>query len=173
MFKIPPPQSSPWKGEEDINPYPLKGGGSSVPFPFEGGRGWGCNQGDKQMTRISPHTKQRSRALRRDQTDAERFLWKRLRKKQILGYKFRRQHPLGNYILDFVCLEARLVIEVDGSQHSNDEYYDEKRTRYLDRSGFRVLRFWNNEVLEDPDSVLEIIYRELERDILPPPGSSP
>ena len=71
------------------------------------------------------------------------MLWKVLRKQQVRGYKFRRQHPYGNYVLDFVCLEARLVIEVDGGQHQEQEEYDIKRTRWLQQHGFRILRFWN------------------------------
>jgi len=94
--------------------------------------------------------------LRRELTDAERRLWLRLRRAQ-LGVKFRRQHPFLNYVLDFVCLEARLVVEVDGSQHT-DSIRDVERDRALAAAGFRVLRFWNNDVLVKTDAVLQAIF---------------
>jgi very-short-patch-repair endonuclease len=77
------------------------------------------------------------------------------------GYKFRRQAPIGPYVVDFVCFEKRLVIELDGSQHAERTDQDEQRTRYLERQGFRVIRFWNVEVFENLDGVLECIWREL------------
>src|SRR3954452_21915396 len=85
--------------------------------------------------------------LRRDMTEAERRLWSGLRLQQLRGFKFRRQHLLGNYVLDFVCLSARLVIEVDGGQHAEAAAVDDRRSRLLSEAGFRLLRFWNNEVL--------------------------
>ncbi|MFZ5512286.1 MAG: endonuclease domain-containing protein [Pseudomonadota bacterium] len=94
-------------------------------------------------------------------TDAERKLWHRLRGEQP-GVKFRRQHPFENYILDFVCLEKKLVVEVDGSQHAQAIAGDAARTTALERAGFRVLRFWNNEVLEETEAVLERIMQELK-----------
>ena len=100
-----------------------------------------------------------SASLRRQPTDAERLLWRRLRGEQ-LGVKFRRQHPYLNYVLDFVCLERKLVIEVDGSQHAGSET-DRTRDNELRASGFRVLRLWNNEVLAQTDAALERIVREL------------
>ncbi len=102
------------------------------------------------------------RKLRNEMTDAERALWKALQGRQMAGYKFRRQHPFENYILDFVCLEKMLVIEVDGSQHVEQAAYDEERTRQLTRAGFRVVRFWNNEVLTQIDAVKERIWGELQ-----------
>jgi len=90
-------------------------------------------------------------------------LWRRLRRRQLLGRKFRRQQPLGRYIVDFVCLEARLVIEVDGSQHLEQQSYDGARRRWLERQGYRVLRFWNNEVLAETDAVVETIAQVLEQ----------
>ena len=101
------------------------------------------------------------RKLRRGMTDAERRLWGALRLQQVGGHKFRRQHPFGDYILDFVCLERRLVIEVDGGQHQEMQEEDQARTEVLEKAGFRVLRFWNNEVLEQLDSVMERIWIEL------------
>ena len=110
------------------------------------------------------------RTLRRNMTDAERLLWKRLRGCQVKGYKFRRQHPFNDFILDFVCLEAKLVIEVDGGQH-NGSVQDVVRDQALENAGFRVMRFWNNQVLNEIESVVESIWLELER--LTPPPSQP
>jgi very-short-patch-repair endonuclease len=82
-------------------------------------------------------------------TDAERKLWQALRKRQLLGMKFRRQVPIGRYFVDFVCFEKKLVIEVDGSQHKELFEYDGKRTAWLNSRGFKVLRLWNNDVLNN------------------------
>ena len=98
-----------------------------------------------------------SRTLRNKPTEAEQFLWKRLRLKQIEGFKFRRQQPIDNYIADFVCFESRLIIEVDGGQHAAEKEADIKRDAYLKYNGFKVLRFWNNEVFQNIDGVLEVI----------------
>ena len=95
-------------------------------------------------------------------TDAEQRLWRFLRRKQVSGFKFRRQHPFGDYIIDFVCLEAMLAIEVDGGQHTAQQAKDTARTEYLKHAGFRVLRFWNNEVLNDIESVTAVIWRALQ-----------
>ena len=97
------------------------------------------------------------RALRHNMTDAEKALWQRLRGKQMKGCKFRRQHPFGDFILDFVCLEARLVVEVDGGQHYESSR-DELRDQVLTLAGFRVLRFWNNQVLLEVEAVVEAIW---------------
>jgi very-short-patch-repair endonuclease len=96
--------------------------------------------------------------LRKTMTEAERTLWRELRQHQISGVKFRRQHPYGDYILDFVSLEIGLVIEVDGGQHSDQAEYDALRTRELEQAGFSVLRFWNNDVLNDIQAVKENIW---------------
>jgi len=106
-------------------------------------------------------------SLRKQPTDAERLLWRRLRGEQ-LGVKFRRQHPHLDYVLDFVCIERKLVIEVDGGQHLESER-DAQRDRDLQTAGFKVLRFWNSEVLAQTDSVLEKIFGELTRTPSPPP----
>ena len=87
--------------------------------------------------------------LRNAPTDAESKLWQRLRHRQLDGCKFRRQHPFGDFILDFVCLERKVVVELDGSQHANATNYDNVRSRFLESAGFIVLRFWNNEVFEN------------------------
>jgi len=104
---------------------------------------------------------QRARALRKRQTDAELRLWTCLRGRQLSGFKFRRQYLVGSYFADFVCVEAGLVVEVDGGQHLEDERRDQLRTAYLERSGFRVLRFWDNDVLLNTDGVVETVLREL------------
>lgn len=112
------------------------------------------------------------RTLRRNMTDAERKLWYRLRSNQ-LGVKFRRQHPFENFILDFVCLQVGLVVEVDGGQHVEQAEYDAQRTAALEKAGFRVLRFWNNQVMNELDSVVEVIRLDLEthpHPSLPPEG---
>jgi len=97
-----------------------------------------------------------AKTLRKSQTDAEKLLWKHLRAKQMEGLKFRRQQPIGNYVIDFICLEKSLVIEVDGGQHA-DNKKDKGRDAWLKSEGFKVLRFWNNEVLTNMKGVLEVI----------------
>ena len=100
-----------------------------------------------------------SRGLRKSQTNAERALWASLRNRQLEGARFRRQHPIGPYIVDFVDLEAKLVVELDGGQHNEDRVTekDEARTAWLESEGYRVLRFWNNDVLANLEGVLEKI----------------
>jgi len=99
--------------------------------------------------------------LRKNQTDAEKMLWQHLRNRQILNCKFRRQHTIGPYVVDFICIEKGLIIEVDGSQHFDQQIYDRKRTTYFEGQGFSVLRFWNNDVLCRLESVLEKIWQTL------------
>ncbi len=94
-------------------------------------------------------------------TDAERTLWQRLRNGQIRGARFRRQAVIGRYIADFACFDPKVVIELDGGQHAGQSAYDEQRTRWLASEGFSVLRFWNNEVLENLDGVMEKIAAAL------------
>ncbi|QOZ30204.1 DNA methyltransferase [Bradyrhizobium sp. CCBAU 51753] len=101
-----------------------------------------------------------ARGLRVNQTDAETALWNRIRNRQIDGHKFARQIPIGRYICDFVCREKKLVIEVDGGQHA-ESVSDEIRDRYLVGEGYRVLRFWNNDVLGNIEGVLLTIQSEL------------
>ena len=102
------------------------------------------------------------RALRNTPTEAEHLLWQRLRGRQIEGCKFRRQHPYNDFILDFVCLERGVIVELDGSQHADAQEYDATRTSRPEAAGFSLLRFWNNEVLENPDGVAEAIRQSLE-----------
>src|SRR5256885_11746229 len=89
-----------------------------------------------------------ARKLRRDFTDAEQKFWYQVKDRRLDGHKFRRQVPMGPYIVDFLCLAAKLVIELDGGQHDEDRAKDEQRTRYIEQLGFRVIRFWNNDVLK-------------------------
>ncbi len=110
--------------------------------------------------RVNPVTK--ARALRRRSTEAETRLWFELRGRRFQSFKFRRQRPLGGYILDFVCLEAGLVIEVDGGQHSDQQVCDQHRTACIEQHGFRVIRFWNHEVLNETAAVLETIWQMLQ-----------
>ncbi len=110
--------------------------------------------------------------LREDATDAERKLWHHLRRKQVGGLRFRRQYPLGPCIVDFVCLPARLVIEVDGGQHAEQAERDRMRTAWLESQGFRVIRFWNNEVLGNVEGVLHVIGEHLSPESPPPPAPS-
>ena len=110
----------------------------------------------------------RARGLRKSMTDAEHALWRVLRGKQLEGRKFRRQYPISGYVADFVCIEARLVIELDGGQHAEQVAYDARRTEDLRIAGYRVIRFWNNEGLENMDGVLEALYLALQPHPNPP-----
>lgn len=98
-----------------------------------------------------------ARRLRQKQTDAEMGLWYHLRAKRLLGFKFRRQVALGRYIVDFVCHDAKLIIELDGGQHVDRVSADNERTAWLAEQGFRVVRFWNHEVFKNREAVLERI----------------
>src|SRR5690348_5570022 len=106
--------------------------------------------------RINPH----ARRLRRQATDAERRLWHHLRNRQLGGFKFRRQETIGRCIADFACAECRLIVEADGGQHGRKA--DVERTAYLDRLGWDVLRFWNNDILQNTDGVLAVILAACE-----------
>ncbi len=104
-----------------------------------------------------------ARALRREETDAERKLWQRLRAKEFAGFKFRRQFPIGDFIADFCCRERKLIVELDGGQHAEPAGMarDSWRTRLLQGRGYRVIRFWDNEVLTNIDGVLQVILEAL------------
>ncbi len=130
------------RAEELIKPSPLEG------------EGWVRGRAYHPL-----HVKY-AKQLRHDQTDVEKELWYHLRNRQIAGAKFRRQQPIGQYIVDFVCQEAKLIIELDGSQHMNAAS-DQKRDEYMQGEGYRVLRFWNNEVLQNREGVCEAIYETL------------
>ncbi len=100
-----------------------------------------------------------ARHLRKNMTDAERFAWMRLRGRQIAGFRFRRQAPIGPYIADFVCFEAKLILELDGGQHAEQVGEDAARTRWFESEGFRVVRFWNHEVFQDWDVIEQELWR--------------
>ncbi len=102
-----------------------------------------------------------ARRLRTYPTEAEKRLWTVLRRQQVEGHRFRRQAPIGRYIVDFVCLRRRLVVEVDGGQHASRVQADTARTAWLESQGFRVLRFWNNNVLGNTNGVVEAIRQAL------------
>jgi very-short-patch-repair endonuclease len=110
-------------------------------------------------------TTDKARRLRKNLTDAERTVWNSLRSRQFGGYKFRRQQPIGPYIVDFVCFENKLIIELDGGHHDHSQQadYDSVRTAWLEVQGYRVLRFWNNQVMEEPDAVKATILEALEQ----------
>lgn len=102
---------------------------------------------------------ERARTLRRNQTAAERTLWRALRGKRLDGHRFRRQHPMGRYVVDFICLEKKLIVEVDGGQHGEDkqQHHDRERDAWLEAAGYRVVRYWNTDVLNNLEGVtLEI-----------------
>ena len=101
------------------------------------------------------------RELRRNSTSSEKYLWNFLRAKRLKGYKFRRQHFIPPFVVDFVCLEKKLVIELDGEQHAEQKHYDEKRTLFLQSKGYSALRFWNSELFGGTEAVLNKILRNL------------
>ena len=123
---------------------PQRGGGTETPL------------------RTKSETLKRARELRKNMTEAEKRLWYLMRRHNLEGKLFRRQVPIDDYIVDFACLSANLVIEVDGGQHNSQVARDEARTRYLERRGFRVIRFWNNDVLGNTEGVLQMIVQALE-----------
>ena len=106
--------------------------------------------------------KDNARDLRKKMTEAERAMWSLLRCKQLEGRRFRKQVPIGKYIVDFVCLDARIIIEVDGGQHSDAAPADIVRDAWLLSQNFRGLRFWNNDVLKNPEGVMQVILKALE-----------
>ena len=122
------------------------------------------------MAKSPPKSLEYARTLRKDMTDAERALWRLLRDRRMKGWRFRRQQPIDRYIVDFVGFEARLVIEVDGGQHFESKA-DKERDTYFQSQGFRVLRFWNTDVLASPDGVHRLIEEALAR--CAPVGAAP
>jgi very-short-patch-repair endonuclease len=112
----------------------------------------------KQTSPILHH----ARRMRHEPTKVEMKLWQKLRRRQLGGYKFRRQHPIGNYIVDFYCAETKLIVEVDGDIHAHQEAYDAERTADLEALGYQVIRFWNGQILQEMDGVLEVILRECD-----------
>jgi len=122
-----------------------------------------------EMTRKSLMAKR----LRRDQTDAERVLWFRLRDRRLGGWKFKREVPIDRFVVDFCCADARVIIEVDGGQHAERAPQDESRTKILEAMGYLVLRFWNNDVMTNPDGVFETIATTLDQFRSEPPHPDP
>ena len=114
----------------------------------------------------------RARQLRSNMTVAERRLWCRLRRRQLEGIRFRRQTPIGPYYVDFICLEEKLIIEIDGGQHAIEREADGARTQWLESKGYRVLRYWNNEVLEKTEAVVEDIRRAAMGALPPTPSTA-
>ena len=114
------------------------------------------------MARHPSSQKSRARKLRENQTDVERKLWSQLRGGNLGGVKFRRQHPIGPFIVDLCCVESGLVVELDGGQHADRSAEEERRSNVLNRLGYRVLRFWNNEALSNLDGLLEKIGEALD-----------
>ena len=106
--------------------------------------------------------KARARSLRRKSTDAEILLWQHLRDRRLLGLKFRHQVPIGNYIVDFFCEDVKMIIELDGGQHMEKELYDQVRSDWLVANGFRVVRYWNNDISNKLDAVLENLFSLLQ-----------
>ncbi|WP_338455559.1 endonuclease domain-containing protein [Aeromonas veronii] len=123
---------------------------------------WLYLEGDIEWEQLMESNRVAKR-LRRDATQAEQKLWQQLRNRRLAGLKFRRQMPIGPYVVDFICLEQGLVIEVDGSQHGTlaNQMHDEARTAYLNQQGFRVIRVWNNDVLSRMEVVLAHIWLSL------------
>jgi len=119
-------------------------------------------------TRVHPNATKHARNLRKDATLPERKLWRVLRDKQLGGHRFRRQHPLGDYFVDLVCVERMLIIELDGGQHADQEEYDARRSAWLESQGYKVLRFWNNDVMGNIEGVVAMVAAALERSLLPP-----
>ena len=137
--------------------------GHRAPSPLTGeGRGEG---GRRLLTGVA-------KRLRHEMTEAERVLWREVRAHRFAGFKFKRQEPLGLYVVDFVCYEAKLIVELDGGQHADQKEADEERTRWLASQGFRVLRFWNNDVLTNIAGVMQEIEKELSTPS-PSPRPSP
>ena len=112
-----------------------------------------------------------ARILRKNSTAAERWLWDQLRNRNLAGWKFRRQHRIGPYVADFVCIEKNLVVEVDGGQHATNVEEDKNRSDYFGKKGFRILRFWNDQVLREREAILELIFSHLNE--APSPRPSP
>ncbi|QMT37409.1 endonuclease domain-containing protein [Neisseria sicca] len=120
------------------------------------------NPPEKLLTADNPALRQRAKAMRKEMSEAEAKLWQHLRAGRLNGHKFRRQQPMGNYIVDFMCITPKLIVEADGGQHAEQAAYDHARTAYLNSLGFTVLRFWNHEILQQTNDVLAEILRVLQ-----------
>ena len=113
----------------------------------------------------NPHNLKNAKEMRSDMTPAETKMWRILRGKRFQDLKFKRQVLIGNYIVDFLCEDKKIIIEIDGGQHNEELNIqsDKNRTRYLENNGYKVLRFWNDEVMKNIDGVMEVIFREVEK----------
>jgi radical SAM superfamily enzyme YgiQ (UPF0313 family) len=169
-------------GEGSYHPSPASGGGDggegargsgASPAPASGGGDGGEGKAATPPKPLPPEILANARELRAHQTDAEHLLWEILRAKRFLGWKFRRQHPVGQYIVDFYCDELKLAVELDGGQHAEQQAYDSARTRFLEAQGIHVLRYWNNQVLGETEAVLEALYQEATRRMPSPPAPPP
>jgi very-short-patch-repair endonuclease len=116
----------------------------------------------RERVGVRAGAKDKARELRERMTEAETLLWQQLRGRRFQDFKFRRQRPLGPYILDFVCLQAGLVIEIDGGQHAEQQAYDQQRSVLIASHGLNVIRFWNHEVINETPAVLEKIWQTLQ-----------
>lgn len=152
------------------------------PLPLVGeGQGRGQKFNELPLLHSSPIEKKQGRGkildnaktLRSHQTDVEQRLWYHLRAHRFMGLKFKRQKPLGRYIVDFVYVECRLIIELDGGQHTDQAAYDQQRDAWLRSQGYTVLRFWNNEVMRELEEVLEKIRSALSASTTLSPSPSP
>ncbi|MFC3713521.1 endonuclease domain-containing protein [Sphingoaurantiacus capsulatus] len=132
-------------------------GADEAPLPG-GERGWG--EGGIRHRAPAGHT-HRARSLRHEATDAERKFWGAVRAGRLNGWKFRRQVPIGRYIVDFACPAGRLIVELDGSQHAEQRLYDAARTHFLQSQGYRVMRFWNNEFLTNFEGAMSMVSHAL------------
>ena len=136
-------------------------------LPLSTGEGWGEGGSDDER-------EHRARArLRRNQTDAERLLWFRLRDRRLAGWKFKRQAPIDRFIVDFFCADAELIVELDGGQHGQDRDRDADRTRVLEAMRYLLLRFWNHDVVRNMDGVLEEILSTINQPGCEPPHPTP
>ena len=113
---------------------------------------------------INKRKRDNARRLRKNPTDTERYMWNLLRNRALAGHKFRRQYVIGPYTCDFVCIDRQLIIEIDGGQHARQVEKDKARTTYLQAQGFRVIRFWNHEVLAETEAVMQRILNMVESD---------
>jgi very-short-patch-repair endonuclease len=123
---------------------------------------------NKPFVEYAESLKEKARDNRKEPTPAEKLLWNFLRRKQIKGYNFHRQKPLGKYIVDFYCSRLKLVVEIDGDSHAFQKDYDEKRTKELKENGLEVVRYWNNEVMGNIDGVYEDLLNKIEQIEKPP-----
>ncbi|MGD9889088.1 MAG: endonuclease domain-containing protein [Halothiobacillaceae bacterium] len=159
MSDLPPSPSG--REMQDLPPSPAGGRGAGGEGALERQPATLHSFKPRPPSPIPAHKLAFARELRLRQTDAEQLIWGLLRNRRLKNVKFRRQHPLGAYILDFYCAEHSLVIELDGGQHGEQRRYDAQRDQWLAVQGLRVLRFWNNQVLQETEAVLTVIWDAL------------